>query len=63
MKVRELTTEERERIEHLRENIAVYKASIAAAEYEISRIEFNPQKEAMDEIVFGGATTYAELAF
>ena len=64
MTYRDLTAEELRRIEALKRDIEVYRASISMAEMEISRIEFQREKEAMDDFMNSlGGDLDAELAF
>lgn len=64
MTYRDFTAEELRRIENLKNDIEVYRASISMAEMEISRIEFLRKKEAMDDFMNSlGGDLDAELAF
>lgn len=64
MTYRDFTAEELRRIENLKKDIEVYRASISMAEMEISRIEFLRKKEAMDDFMNSlGGDLDAELAF
>lgn len=63
MKYRELTAEEKARIEQLKKDADFYRAAAAFAEAEIERIQWMPMQEAHDAFMATLPEMESELVF